>query len=349
MAVTQARGSTQIKDTSVTLVKLVDDFLGGSDWNITNGANDAVITGLGTPTNAADAVNKAYVDGIVDSTLKAPDDYDASVGTYPTTYKGNAVAEGDTFYITTAGTMGTTVVNVGDLLVSKADIPGQTDGNWFVMESNRDQATEAIIGVAKIATQVITNAGTNDTDIVTPLKLATYVSSAYSAGNGIDISSSVISVVSDVTTGGDVAGASVTANGVGIDVTALDGDHLIVDFTPVNYTPASTPAESASVDDLAAHLYGVDQALAGVASKLTHYSNETPTVTNGAAAVSALTNLGSHATDKVANVEVYLNGIAQNPGSGNDYTLNATTGVITFEFNLLTGDVVLVHYDAKDA
>jgi hypothetical protein len=84
-------------------------------------------------------------------------------------------------------------------------------------------------------------------------------------------------------------------------------------------------------------------------SKLTRYSNELPTVTNGQAAVSALSNLGTHATDKVTNVEVYLNGIAQVPSSGNDYTINLTTGVITFEFNLVTGDVVLVHYDKQDA
>lgn len=43
----------------------------------------------------------------------------------------------------------------------------------------------------------------------------------------------------------------------------IDGDHLDIDFTPTNYTPATTPAEAANVDDLAAHLYGIDQALTG--------------------------------------------------------------------------------------
>jgi len=41
----------------------------------------------------------------------------------------------------------------------------------------------------------------------------------------------------------------------------LDGDHLDVDFTPTNYTPDATPAEAADVDDLAAHLQGIDTAL----------------------------------------------------------------------------------------
>lgn len=123
------------------------------------------------------SVVKAYIDGLVDTTLKAPDSWDASGGTFPTDYKGSGVvSEGDTFYITVAGTMGSgTVVNVGDLIVANTDTPGQTDANWYVLESNRDQATESVAGVAKIATQAITDAGTNDTDIVTPLKLETFV------------------------------------------------------------------------------------------------------------------------------------------------------------------------------
>lgn len=41
----------------------------------------------------------------------------------------------------------------------------------------------------------------------------------------------------------------------------MDGDKLDVDWTPTNYTPATTPAEADNVDNLTAHLYGIDQAL----------------------------------------------------------------------------------------
>lgn len=41
----------------------------------------------------------------------------------------------------------------------------------------------------------------------------------------------------------------------------LDGDHLDIDMTPTAYVPDTTPAEAANVDDLAAHLYGIDVAL----------------------------------------------------------------------------------------
>lgn len=41
----------------------------------------------------------------------------------------------------------------------------------------------------------------------------------------------------------------------------IDGDHLDIDFTPTNYSPDTTPAEAANVDDLAAHLKGIDNAI----------------------------------------------------------------------------------------
>ena len=47
----------------------------------------------------------------------------------------------------------------------------------------------------------------------------------------------------------------------------VDGDHLAVDFTPGNYTPSTAPAEAAHVDDLAAHLCGIDNALGGLDRK----------------------------------------------------------------------------------
>ena len=42
----------------------------------------------------------------------------------------------------------------------------------------------------------------------------------------------------------------------------IDGDKLDVDWNPSNYTPATTPAEADSVDNLTAHLFGIDQVLA---------------------------------------------------------------------------------------
>lgn len=51
-----------------------------------------------------------------------------------------------------------------------------------------------------------------------------------------------------------------------LDGSVLDGDQIDVDFTPSNYTPDATPAEASDVDDLAAHLNGIDNALGASAS-----------------------------------------------------------------------------------
>ena len=104
-------------------------------------------------------------------------------------------------------------------------------------------------------------------------------------GNGIGGGAgSLLTVTPDSTTGGDTAPVTVGANGVGVDVTALDGDHLSVDFTPSNYTPDDSPSEADDADDLAAHLKGIDSALtsAGSGSKKVVYKEIDATiVSNG--------------------------------------------------------------------
>ena len=45
----------------------------------------------------------------------------------------------------------------------------------------------------------------------------------------------------------------------------IDGDHLDIDWNPSYSTPAVTPTQADNVDDLTAHLYGIDQALGGKA------------------------------------------------------------------------------------
>lgn len=64
---------------------------------------------------------------------------------------------------------------------------------------------------------------------------------------------------------GDAVGADFT------DGAKFDGDKLDIDFTPTNYTPDSSPTEADDVDDLSAHLKGVDSALAtaGLGTKQT--------------------------------------------------------------------------------
>lgn len=56
MATTQIRNA-QIKDNTIEVGKLVDNFLAGANWDISGGAADATITGLAPGVNPTDAVN----------------------------------------------------------------------------------------------------------------------------------------------------------------------------------------------------------------------------------------------------------------------------------------------------
>ena len=76
-----------------------------------------------------------------------------------------------------------------------------------------------------------------------------------------------------------IAGASVGAH-ASTHITGqsdeIDGDKLNIDFSPTYYTPATTPAEASSLEDLTAHLYGIDDVLSASANwddAYTHISN----------------------------------------------------------------------------
>jgi len=105
----------------------------------------------------------------------------APAGTYPATWFGVTIKNGNRFYFTTGGAVGSVTVEAGDELVALIDAPGQTDANWNVVQRNIGPATETNAGIAEIATQAEADTGTNDTTIVSPLKLATRLTSAFGA------------------------------------------------------------------------------------------------------------------------------------------------------------------------
>ena len=51
----------------------------------------------------------------------------------------------------------------------------------------------------------------------------------------------------------------------------IDGDTIDIDWNPTHYTPATTPTEVTDVDELTAHLYGIDQALYGIEQTFNDY------------------------------------------------------------------------------
>jgi len=114
--------------------------------------------------------------GDIASALTWKGGYDANTNTpnLDSTPGAGTIKLGDFYYVTVAGDFYTEAVQVGDALIANQDDPTALT-HWTRVQFNVDQATESVMGILKIATQVITDAGTNDTDAVTPLKLVTFL------------------------------------------------------------------------------------------------------------------------------------------------------------------------------
>jgi hypothetical protein len=83
-------------------------------------------------------------------------------------------ALGDLYIFSTAG-LNTWATNSEEVQIGDQVIYTGTD--WSYIQGNAVQASETVLGLVKIATQVETNAGVSDLVAVTPAKLAAYVAS----------------------------------------------------------------------------------------------------------------------------------------------------------------------------
>lgn len=151
--------------------------------------NDATMASASATNIPTAGSIKSYVDNRIASLGNLEGGFAAgSSANFPAAAGGTKA--GDYWYVTSAGTVQGVILNIGDVLIAAIDAASPTDAsNWIFVESNRDQATETVKGVAEIATQSETNAGTDDERIVTPLKLKTLLDArvggfAANIGNG---------------------------------------------------------------------------------------------------------------------------------------------------------------------
>jgi hypothetical protein len=167
----QVNGSDnlEVKDYGITTTKINDL---STDLNLNSNT-----TALAT----AYAI-KAYVDQVAGGLGNLEGGWDTSLySSFPYVSSPAVVKKGDYWYATSAGTINTNTattvkINVGDVFIANKDnAQSITEADWIILETNRDQATETILGLAKIATDMDLTTGTNDTNIVTPLKLKTYL------------------------------------------------------------------------------------------------------------------------------------------------------------------------------
>ncbi len=109
------------------------------------------ITNLLTPTAAADAATKGYVDTSVVGNLVFQGGYDAATNTPDLDSSPSAsIKKGWSYVVTAAGSFFTETVEVGDFLIAQQDAP-TTLAHWVTVQNNIGIATTTTPGIASFA------------------------------------------------------------------------------------------------------------------------------------------------------------------------------------------------------
>lgn len=308
-------------------------------------ANGGIITNVGTPSAGTDAVNKTYVDN-----LTAGLSWKASVRV-ATTANGtlaSAFANGSTVDGVTLAT--------GDRILLKNQTAGSENGLYTVNASGAPtRATDADTGAEMLQAACFVREGTANADTAwvctndgtitlgsTSLTFAQFSGgSSVTAGAGLTMTGSTIDVVSAnggiVVNANDItltaADASLTINGSGVKVTPGTGGQVSLTNGSGVVAPTSLSGDVSSVSSSGS------VTLATTVTKMANIiTRETPSGSvNGSNVTFTLAN-----TPLAGTEEVYLNGLLQEPGAGNDYTISG--GTITYLTAPITGDRLRVSY-----
>lgn len=123
----------------------------------TSDVNKPVSTAQAAADTATLNSAKAYADGLVVGLFDFRGNYDASVGTFPTTGGSGlsgAVLKGDVWRISVAGTLGSIALRVGDSIYAAVDTPAQVSSNWATIQLELGYNPE---DVARKATDLSSN------------------------------------------------------------------------------------------------------------------------------------------------------------------------------------------------
>jgi len=127
----------------------------------------------------------------------------------------------------------------------------------------------------------------------------------------IDNSSNVIQMTKDGYLNGDRIGTH-AAGHITDGFDEIDGDKLDIDWTPSNYTPTTAPAEVDSVDNLTAHLAGIDGYLGSLGNDVETNS----------------TNLSTHETNYTNPHQTTLDQSYDGSGSGAGRSVTVDNGPV---------------------
>lgn len=356
MAVTQINGATQIQSATITNTQIASaaaiatSKLADSANFILRGGSVAFtadqshggfkVTNLGTPTVSTDATTKAYVDAAINGLdwKQAVRAATTANGTLATAFANGSVIDGVTLV-------------TGDRILLKNQTTGADNGLYVVAASgaptratDADTSAKVLSGMAVFVSEGTANADTqwalttND-----PITLATtalvfaQIGSAtaitadevtlHISGGVLSIKSTYVGQASIVTVGTLTGGA--TGAGFTVALTAS----TVTGTLPAANMPALTGDITTSAGAVAT---------TADPTKIPRFTRmafrETPSGTiNGSTTAFTLAN-----TPVTGTESVYLNGILQDAGAGNDYTISGA--VITMLTAPLTGDKLRVNY-----
>jgi hypothetical protein len=270
----------------------------------------------------------AYVDSVVAGALRDRGNYDASGNTFPASGgsgAAGAIKQGDLWYISVAGTLGSVAVGVGDTVRALVDTPGQTAGNWAVFENNLGYVPERSIDAASAKTTpvdadtigLIDSAASNVLKKLTFANLKAWLKSYFDTLYASIGSGGITLLTSAAASGTSVsfnipAGAKkivVMLNGVslgnaGANLLVQIGDSGGTETT--GYTSTSTTVASstpATIISSAAYILRVPGASYNILGDFTLNLFDASTFTWVGSGVVALTDGTNHATGTIAGAK----------------------------------------------
>jgi hypothetical protein len=368
MATTQIDGN-QIKSGAITDTqinasaaiassKLADgaNFL-KKDGSVTPTADITIggfkLTNVATPTTSTDAANKGYVDGLIQGldakgSVKAMATANVTVSNPGTsTFDGITLTSGDRLLLnsqTAPAENGIYIFNgSGSALTRATDMDAWTEVpsayTWVEQGSTNGDSgwvctadQGGTLGTTAISFTQFNGAGT------------------ISAGNGLQKVGSTISVLEDTTS----SGLSVTSSGLKIK---NNGSSLNLSTSGIKISDSGSNGQvmignasnAATFTTLSGDIStitgaGVVTLATTIAKPGTNYqANETPSGTiNGSNTTFTLANTPANAATGGTALQLYLNGILQEPGAGNDFTISTNT--ITMLTAPVSGDKLRAFY-----
>lgn len=204
--------------------------------------------------------------------------------------------------------------------------------------------------MSKVETKGIKDAAVTEAKLANGAVGASKVGSgALDSAGGLEMSSGTVRVKDDSRTGDTISVHRDSAGAFVSPAADFDGDHLDVDWNPSNSTPTTTGAsEAADVDDLTAHLKGIDNRFGALAAaddmRVEYHKVTAGEVTAGSFTIAATPrSAGEVVVTKFGSGGLQANAALNVSGQTADYEASGTTVKINASSSpseTLTGTIV---------